>query len=37
MQCNAIESKTILVDIQNLCLLPPVCDCVVVVFVCLSV
>ena len=34
MLCNASESKTILVDVQNPCLLPPQCDCVTVTVVC---
>lgn len=34
MQCNAIESKTILVDIQNPCSLPPQCGCVTVSLLC---
>ena len=34
MQYNAIESKTILVDIQNPCSLPPQCGCVTVSLLC---
>ena len=37
MLCNAIESKTILVDVQNPCLLPPQCDCVTVLLLCVYV